>query len=131
MASTFTVATGVVILLMLIPHLSALTLGALAVLGAVIGDFLIFRFIKEDLEEEIVPIYNLVGGKHLNKLLHTRYFSWTLAVVGALIIASPLPDELGVSLMGISKMKTLEFLLISLMSHATGIFLIIFTSLLI
>lgn len=126
--STFTMATGIVILLVLAKQLPFVQLGAIAVLGAVIGDFLIFHFVKDDLINDIRPIYNKLGGKHLTKVLHTKYFSWTLPVIGALIMASPLPDELGVSLMGLSQMKALEFFLISLLSHTTGIFLIISTS---
>ncbi len=126
--STFTMAIGIVILVVLAKQLPFIQLGVVAVLGAVIGDFLIFYFVKDDLTNEIRPIYNKLGGKHLTKVLHTKYFSWTLPVIGALIIALPLPDELGVSLMGLSQMKALEFFLVSLLSHTTGIFLIISTS---
>jgi len=39
-------------------------------------------------------------------VLYLKYLSWSLPVIGAVIIASPFPDELGISLMGFSKMKT-------------------------
>jgi len=127
--STFSIATGIVVLVTLAQRVSPITLGVFALFGAVIGDVLIFKFIKDDVEEEIEPIYKQFAGKHLTKLLHTRYFSWTLPVVGAFILATPLPDELAISLMGISKMTIAEFFIISLLSHATGIFLIISASL--
>lgn len=129
--STFTLATGAVILLVLAEKLSPLEIGLIAGLGAVVGDFVIFRFIKDSLLDEITPIYRFLGGGHITKVLHTKYFSWTLPVIGAVIIASPLPDELGVSLMGISKMKTYQFLLISFILNAIGIFLIVSASLVI
>lgn len=129
--STFTVATGIVILSILTQTLSPLEIGVIAGMGAVLGDFAIFRFIKDSLAEEVTPIYRELGGAHLTKLLHTKYFSWTLPVIGALIIALPFPDELGVSLMGISKIKTYQFLLLAFVLHSTGIFLVISTSLLI
>lgn len=126
--STFTVVTGAVILLVLAEKLSPIEIGIIAGLGAVVGDFTIFRFIKDNLLEEITPFYNRLGGSHLTAVLHSKYFSWTLPVFGALIIASPLPDEVGVSLMGISKMKTYQFLFISFILNALGIFLIISAS---
>lgn len=128
--SSFTVATGAVILLILAETLSPFEIGIIAGLGAVFGDFVIFKFVKDNLTTELENIYNKVdSGHHFEKLLHSKYFSWTLPVIGAIIIASPFPDELGVSLMGISKMKTYQFLVVSFALNATGIFLIVFAKL--
>src|SRR3990167_4370255 len=127
--SIFTVASGTVILLVLAESLSVIELGIIAGLGAVVGDFVIFRFIRSNLIEEIKLLYNSFGGRHLTKLLDTKYFSWTLPVIGAILIASPFPDEIGVTLMGISRMKTYQFLIISFILNAVGIFLIISVSL--
>lgn len=129
--STFTVATGAVILLILAETLSPWEIGLIAGLGAVAGDFTIFRFIKYGLNEELKLIYNHFKNDKLNHLLHTKYFRWSLPVIGALIIASPLPDEIGVSLLGISKMKTYQFLIISFILNAIGIFLVVSASLII
>jgi uncharacterized membrane protein YdjX (TVP38/TMEM64 family) len=127
--STFTIATGAVILLILAETLSPVEIGLIAGLGAVVGDFAIFRFVKDDLAREIKQIYSLFDrNHHAMKVLHTRYFSWTLPVVGAIIIASPLPDEIGVSLMGISKLKAYQFLLISFILNSIGIFLVVSAS---
>lgn len=127
--STFTVATGAIILLILAERLSPIEIGIIAGLGAVLGDFVIFRFIQDNLAEEVKEIYeNIDGNHHLQRVFHTKYFSWTLPVMGALIIASPFPDEIGVSLMGISKMKTYQFLCISFILNALGIFLIVSAS---
>lgn len=126
--STFTVATGAVILLVLAEKLSAIEIGLIAGAGGVIGDLLIFRFVKDNLEEEIKPLYESLGGNHLTKILHTKYFKWTFPVFGALVIASPLPDELGVSLLGLSKLKTYQFIFLSFLLNALGIFLVISAS---
>ncbi len=129
--STFTVATGAVVLLVLAERLSPVEIGIIAGLGAVVGDFTIFRFIKDNLIAEVTPIYNGLGGSHVTKMLHSKYFSWTLPVIGAIIIASPFPDEIGVSLIGISKMKTYQFLIVSFILNAVGIFLVVSASLVI
>jgi len=55
--STFTAATGVLILFDLAKDLSAFPLIALAALGAVSVDFLVFTFVKKSIIAEITPIY--------------------------------------------------------------------------
>lgn len=119
--STSTVATGFVILLVLLEHHSLIGVSIVAGLGGVVGDLAIFRFVRDELVDDIIPLYNKFGGKHLTILFHSKYFHWTLPVIGALIIASPLPDELGVSLMGIAKMKTRSFLVLSYVLNTCGI----------
>lgn len=127
--STFTVATGIVILLVLAEFLHPIEIGIIAGLGAIVGDLMIFRFVKDNLTREIKEIYNRIDDNHhLLKLLHSKYFSWTLPVLGALIIASPLPDEIGVTLMGISKMNIYKFILISFFLNSLGIFLVVSAS---
>lgn len=129
--STFTVSTGAVILLVLSEKLSPIEIGIIAGLGAVVGDLTIFRFVKDNLTQEITPLYNRLGGTHVTAVLHSKYFSWTLPVIGAIIIASPFPDEIGVSLMGIAKMETYKFIIISFILNAIGIFLVVSASLVI
>ncbi len=119
-ASTFTVATGALILINLAKTFPPFWLVVLGGLGAVTTDFLIFLFVKDDVVGEITPIYDKITGSHFKKILHTKYFAWTLPVLGALIIISPFPDELGISLMGMEQIKTSKFILISLISHTIG-----------
>ena len=127
--STFTVTTSALVLLILAESLSPLEIGLIAGLGAVFGDIIIFHLVKDNLSNEINDIYEKIDGKkHFRKLLHTKYFNWVLPVVGSIIIASPLPDELGVSLMGISKMSTFKFILISYLLNSVGIFLVVTAS---
>ena len=124
--STFTVAIGSVILIILAETLSPIEIGLIGGLGAVVGDLTIFHFIRNTgLKSEINHFFEFFGGDKISHLLHTKYFSWTLPVIGALIIASPLPDELGVSLMGISRMKLINFLFISFLLNSFGIVLAI------
>lgn len=129
---TFTAATGALILLILAETLLPIEIGLIAGLGAVVGDLLIFRLVKDNLAGEVEDIYNHVDHKkHLKKLFHSRYFNWMLPLLGAVIIASPLPDEVGVSLMGISKMSTVKFSILSYVLNSIGIFLIILASIII
>jgi len=127
--STFTVATGAIILLVLAERLSPIEIGIIAGAGAVFGDFVIFRFVKDNLSKEVQAIYEHIDGEHhVRRVLHSKYFSWGTPVLGAIIIASPLPDVIGVSLLGISKMGTYKFLLVSFVLNAIGIFLVVSAS---
>lgn len=127
--STFTVATGLLILLTLAETLPPFGIALVAGLGAVVGDLTIFHLVKDNLQKELKDLYfHQFNGRHLSHLLHTKYFSWTFPVIGAVIIASPLPDELGISLMGISKMQPITFILISFFLNTCGIFLIVAAS---
>jgi uncharacterized membrane protein YdjX (TVP38/TMEM64 family) len=125
LVSTFTAPTGMVMLFILAQRYSAVEIGLIAGAGAVLTDALIFHFVKDDLSNELADLYKHFGGSHFKHLLHTKYFRWTLPVLGALIIATPLPDELGVTLMGISKMTLLRFVITSFIMHSIGIFLVI------
>src|SRR3989338_3748254 len=116
--STLTVATGAVILVILAEKISPIEL-------AVIAGFAILRFVKDGLLSELIPIYNSLGGKYIALLLRSKYFRWLLRVVGAIIIVSPFPDELGVSLMGITKIKNYQFLLLTFTLDTIGVFLFI------
>lgn len=130
--STFTVATGALILFILAESLHPLEIGVIAGLGAVCGDMIIFRYVKNNLLDELKSIYKIVDrNKRIKKLTNTPYFSWMLPVLGVIIIASPLPDELGVSLLGIAKMRTIPFMLVSFLLNSIGIFLVVSASLLI
>lgn len=120
-SSTFTVATGSLLLVRLANTLNPLVLIFFGVCGAVSADLVIFLFVKDRISAEVTPVYEkFLAHHHLKKILHTRYFSWTLPVLGALIIASPFPDELGISLMGISAMTIGRFATIAIFSHTIG-----------
>ncbi|MCC7356386.1 MAG: hypothetical protein IT410_02110 [Candidatus Doudnabacteria bacterium] len=123
--STFTVAPAAVVLFHLADHLNPFEVAILAGLGAVVGDYLIFRFFKDKVLTELRPLFENLTGPRISRLLHTPYFAWLLPVIGATIIASPLPDELGVGILGIAKMKPWKFLILSFFLNAMGIFIIV------
>lgn len=128
-ASTFTVAIGGLLLLNLGHSYPPLLIALVAGLGALSSDFVIFSTLRHKIIGHINPVYRKVSGNHLKKILHTRYFAWSLPVIGAVIMALPLPDELGVSLLSISQIKPWQFLVISYCSHLVGISLVLSASL--
>ena len=93
-------------------------------MGAVVGDFLIFVFVRDRVSGDIAYLLKRTGTPRVFKLFHRKTFRRLLPFVGGLIIASPLPDELGLSLLGLAHMRTSRFLLLSYAFNTTGILLI-------
>lgn len=120
---TFTASTGALILAILFHKLTIIELTLLAGVGSVISDLFILKVVRDGLLEELEDIYKRLHGRKLSHLLHVKTFRWTLPVLGAIIIASPFPDELGVSLMGISRLPTWKFIILSYVLNSVGIFI--------
>jgi membrane protein YqaA with SNARE-associated domain len=126
--SVFTVAPASVALYALAQNHNPFAVAILGGLGASVGDYLIFRFLKDKIFEELTPVFKRMGGKKLSHLIHTRYFSWLIPLIGVIIIASPLPDEVGLGLMGLTKIKTWQFFLITFILNGFGILLLAFVA---
>jgi hypothetical protein len=123
--SVFTVAPASVILFKLADSLNPLGVAVAAGSGGLLGDYLILKYLKDRVFNELEPVFMNHGGKPLRKLFKTPYFAWMLPVVGAIIIMSPFPDEVGLGLMGISKVKTWKLLALLYLLDVIGVFLII------
>lgn len=123
--STFTVAPAILVLFHLAGLLNPWEVAILAGLGAVLGDYIIFRLLRDRVFDELKPLFRNIQIPFVAKLFYTPYFSWLLPLLGAAIIASPLPDEAGIGLLGISKLKSWQFLLLSFCLNSLGIFIVI------
>ena len=123
--STFTVAPASLILSYFATELNIWEVVIFAGLGGMLGDFIIFRFLRDKVFDELNPLFSRLGGSYVYRLFSTPYFAWLAPVVGAVIIASPFPDEIGIGLLGITKLKNWQFLLLSFILNSIGIFLII------
>ncbi len=120
--SVFTTAPAIVALGEISRSGSILLTALFGAMGAVIGDLLIFRFIKDRLSEHLLElIKHEKGWRRVKALVKLKYFRWFTFLAGGLLIASPFPDELGVSLLGISRTKTSLFILISFFFNFVGI----------
>lgn len=92
-------------------------------LGALVGDLIIFRIMRDRLEQDIYYALGR-GGKMLHTILKVKLFRWITFFLGALIIASPLPDELGLMMMGLSRERISIFIPTSFIFNSLGIFII-------
>ena len=123
--STFTVAPSAVVLFHLAQDFDPILIALAAGAGGAIGDLLIFRFLKDGVFEELRPFYRRYGGTRLNALVRTKYFMWLAPVIGAVLVASPFPDEIGIGLMGLSKIKTWQFVCLVFILDSLGILAVI------
>lgn len=122
---TFTVATGALIIFTLVKTLNPFVLILFGMMGAVIFDIIVFSSVKDSIDEEIKEAFNNPHFSHFKKVLHTKYFAWMMPLFGLLVFLSPLPDELGIGLMGLSKFRTYQFVLISILNHSIGMSFIV------
>ena len=127
--STFTAPVSAVTLLVLAAKYPLPLIWIIASIGAIMSDFLFFKYTKDNIGKEIEPVYKNLTGGHFHRVLNTRHFRWLLPVVGTLIIFSPLPKEPGIHLLGIPKLKSRDFILISALVNIAGIAFILFLSL--
>lgn len=93
--------------------------------GAVIGDMIIFRFVRDRFADDLKEVFTLEHpSKRLAKLADMKFFRWFVLFFGGLIIASPLPDELGVSILGLAKVPTRWFIPIAFIFNTLGILVV-------
>lgn len=122
----FTAAPATVVLLILSVQTNLIIAGLTGGLGALVGDLLIFRFIRGGFQNEIEKLSReqviIFLAKKTPRLIK-KYF---LPVLGSVVLASPLPDEIGVVLIAADKkISVRKFSLISYLLNTAGIFIIL------
>jgi len=123
--SIFTTAPAIAALGEIAHANSVLFTALFGALGAVVGDMVIFRFMRDRFSKHLLTLIGHKGGvARLKALFKLRLFKWLTFLVGGLIIASPLPDELGISLLGFSKTRLSLFIPLSFTFNFLGILII-------
>lgn len=94
--------------------------------GAVLGDSILFLFVRDRVAKDASALMTGPRWKRILKILKRRRYRRILPVLGALIIASPFPDELGLALLGVSTLTRTQFFFLSFVMNTIGIFVILF-----
>lgn len=94
--------------------------------GALLGDLLIFRFIKMHISADLDYVLRALRWEERYLTLHHHFLKlkawrWFFPLLGALIIASPLPDELGLMILGLAKVRTRSIILLTFTLNFFGI----------
>jgi hypothetical protein len=122
--SVFTIAPASIALAEIAHYSPAHTVALWGALGAMMGDLLLFLFIRDVFADDVEGISVV---RHWKKILMRPHFGLTrilLPLAGALVIASPLPDEIGLALLGFSRTKTFFMLPITFLMNYVGIYIL-------
>lgn len=119
---TFAPASTALIILATTAGLNPVLIALFAAFGAMVGDYLILRFAEEKVAYELKPIAIRLGIPQLIYYLQDKKRTdWLVRAAGAFVIASPLPDEMGIGLLGISKIGNLGFFSVCYVLNFVGI----------
>jgi len=100
----FTTPFAIVIFLEMAPTVNPIMGALIAGAGALIADMTIFEFVRFSFNEELHRLKRTLFIRRFRQILdreHTpdRVRVWVLWAIAGTVIASPLPDELGVSIL--------------------------------
>lgn len=123
--SVFTIAPSSVALVHIAQYAPINIVAIWGALGAVCGDLVLFFFIRDRFAEDLMKTIKPSTMRHIMHSLHFGFIRWLSPIIGALIIASPLPDEFGITLLGMSKVKTSVLIPVSFVMNMIGIYLLI------
>ena len=123
----FTSAPATAIFLLLAQHQNIYIASLIGGLGALIGDLFIFSLIKYSFSDEIRRLSREKIFRYFNSKAPNKLKKYLLPAVAGFIIASPLPDEIGVTMLAASKVISAKiFSIISYLLNTAGIFAILF-----
>ena len=123
-ASTFTVAIATSFFLSFSQTHNPLVIAAVGGFGAFVGASLIFKFLKDDLVRDFEYLEKHFPQITAKRIIHSKLIFWFAPIVAALMIASPLPDEIGLIVLAGIKLKYKHFVLLSYFLNTVGILII-------
>lgn len=93
-------------------------------LGGALADFMIVKFLRSN-SKDLDEVSRQLQLKKIYLLLKPFNVDFLIPVIGAMIVASPLPDEIGLLMLGASKLKYRELLILTFILDTAGILLIV------
>ena len=121
-----TSAAGTGILLILAKEQNLLLAGGIAGIGALISDVFLFLFVTHSFSDEVQKLSEEKVVRSVNRWIPDSIRKYLLATFACLLIASPLPTEIGVLLMtSIRSISFKKFIIIIYVLHASAIFIIL------
>lgn len=123
--SFFTAAPATVILVTMGGFYNPLEVAFYAGLGTVAGDWIILKVFEERVAYELKPLVKKFHlGKALRRIQSKRNRERT-TLLGMFVIGSPLPDEVGIGLLGIAHLPTVSLLIITFLLNSAGILVLV------
>ncbi|PIR87189.1 MAG: hypothetical protein COU11_01790 [Candidatus Harrisonbacteria bacterium CG10_big_fil_rev_8_21_14_0_10_49_15] len=103
---------------------SPLVIGIFGGLGAVIGDLSLFQIIRFGIVDDLVAAFQRRSQGAFKRLFKIRFFKTFLLAIGAVILATPIPDEIGLTMLGIAKTNWRLVAAAGFVCNAIGIYLL-------
>ena len=122
--SAFTMAPAIAALAHLAKSGSILNTALFGGLGALMGDMVLYLFVKDRFSDDLMSLFNKRRTKIIHHIFKHKIFRWFSPLVAAIIITSPLPDEFAIMLLSFSKTRALIFIPFSFLANSFGILLI-------
>jgi uncharacterized membrane protein YdjX (TVP38/TMEM64 family) len=123
--SAFTIAPAAIALAEISKSASPLLVAFWGAIGSLVGDLVIFLFVRDRFADDVMDVlHTFKNEKKIKHFFKKGFFRWLSPLLGALIIASPLPDEFAIALMGMSKVHLKLFIPIAFVMNFFGILLI-------
>ncbi|MFA5358860.1 MAG: hypothetical protein WC310_03520 [Patescibacteria group bacterium] len=118
----FTAAPATAVLLILAKEQDSIVLsGLIAGIGSLVSDTILFKFIRHSFTNEIQRIAEQKLFAYLKSKINIFTQKYLLPIIGMIIIASPLPDEIGVTLLASSTISDKNFYVLSYILNTLGI----------
>jgi uncharacterized membrane protein YdjX (TVP38/TMEM64 family) len=119
----FTSGPAAALIFLMSKNLNIFAAGIIGGLGSLMGDYVIFEFIRTGFQDEIQRLSqeNLFRNIRFPKSIEP----YILPILAGIFIASPLPDEIGVSMLATSKISGRKFAVLSFLLNTAGIFVIL------
>lgn len=125
-AYSFTAAPSTAVFLILAKTENIYLAGVIGGIGALLGDLLIFKLVRMSFADEIKKLHDEKFFAGISHRTPKAIKTYLVPVVAALIIASPLPDEIGVSMLAAYPLiSTRLFSVISFVLNTLGIFMVL------
>jgi hypothetical protein len=123
--SIFTIAPSSIALVNIANHAPLPGVVLFGGLGAMCGDLILFFFIRDRFSEDLMRVVKKSTVRYILHSLHFGFLRWLSPVLGALIIASPIPDEFAITLLGMSKIKTAILIPLAFIMNSLGIYVLV------
>jgi hypothetical protein len=121
-SSVFTVAPATVALFELAHSGAPIFLVAVVGgFGGMLADLSLFEIIKFGLIDDIVAHFQKRSQGRFAHLFKIKFFRLLITIVGALIIATPIPDEIGLAMMGLGRANLKLVVIVTFVLNTIGI----------
>ena len=123
---SFTSVAATAILLIIAKTQNLFYAGIAASFGALLSDLAIFFFVKRSFGDEVQRLSKEPAIHRLCQIIHPRLRVPLVVVLASVLIASPLPTEIGIMLMtSVKKVSTRKFAAIVYVLHVSAIYVIL------